>query len=341
MTFLLFYISAPVWACSMPDDYRIPTNLQLVEEADLIVLGRTGSGPEEGSEPGLDDFVLLELIEILKGPPPSEPLRVFGRTDWNGQPIPPLPSSLGEAHFSVGLGACVRVFYPENQLVVAMFVNTPEGLRQIGNSWAREIEDVESEDDIWVQAIHEYLGLISFDEASERERAIRQRQSELMLQADVASHAIALDLDRHLNHVHSDGDFVPPEYWRVIDHPEGIVATVTAGENRAALTCSLGNNNVEMMTLLGDETTRVALLVGGQSYVFTDLEQSMERVGFGEPEETPVLRGTLDISDDLLDILSTSTGMAGVTVDDLSIMAPAGDTMLRFSRRCGVILASN
>src|SRR5687768_1387760 len=84
--------AAPALACSVADGYRIPTNFELVQEAELIVVGRIVSGPDEAT--GIEPQVLIEPVRVLKGTVPPAPLMLIGALRWNGRDIPSAPTSL-------------------------------------------------------------------------------------------------------------------------------------------------------------------------------------------------------------------------------------------------------
>ena len=60
---------AAVQACTLADDYRVPTNLKLAGQSELILRGRV-IGEVEGDR-ARDSTVLVEPIETLKGSMPS------------------------------------------------------------------------------------------------------------------------------------------------------------------------------------------------------------------------------------------------------------------------------
>src|SRR5690606_34099903 len=85
MRLLLAVIAMVLWpfqafACSRAEgeEFDTPSNFELVQQADLIVLGRIAS-PSRASGP--IDSLLLEPVEVLKGELPDEPLIVGGMTD--------------------------------------------------------------------------------------------------------------------------------------------------------------------------------------------------------------------------------------------------------------------
>ena len=67
----LLACASPALACSVVPGYRIPTNLELVADADLIVLGRVVAGDEAAQEHL--GRLRVDPIEALKGAMPGGP----------------------------------------------------------------------------------------------------------------------------------------------------------------------------------------------------------------------------------------------------------------------------
>ena len=59
------------YACSVAAGYRVPTNMELVERADLILLGTVTAGD---SDDGGQQMIAIEPVEALKGAMPSAPI---------------------------------------------------------------------------------------------------------------------------------------------------------------------------------------------------------------------------------------------------------------------------
>ena len=64
-------LASPAMACSVTPDYRVPTNLELAEGAELVLLGRVvGEAKADGGGPW-DSALLIEPIEAIKGETPE------------------------------------------------------------------------------------------------------------------------------------------------------------------------------------------------------------------------------------------------------------------------------
>ncbi len=68
--------ASPAMACSVVKGYRIPTNFQLIQQADLVVLARVGKMMGKPDPIRDNPNLKLEPIRAIKGELPAEPLLV-------------------------------------------------------------------------------------------------------------------------------------------------------------------------------------------------------------------------------------------------------------------------
>ena len=185
-------------ACSLnEDEYRPPTNIELIERADLVVLGRVyDTGPAEAA---YSNKIELTPIRTLKGRVP-EKLILYGIVrDRQGKPIPPEPTRLDRVHSSSTWGSCDRQAYAPGTLVIATFTKRAEGFIQMVYPFARNVEDVEGPDALWVRAAALYAQIISEKPASERRQAFQNERERLLAQSsDPDAQAIAQDIASYL-----------------------------------------------------------------------------------------------------------------------------------------------
>jgi len=190
-------------ACEAVRGYRIPTNIELVQDADVIVLARVVSGPAPSaaigvpwSDPGQ---VVLDPVETLKGSQAGQTLRLFGVTvERNGQPVKPAPTPLTEAHPSASEGGCVRQKYAIGTLVVAMFKQSRQGLKELAFPFARQTEDVSGPDATWVRAVRYYVAASQGSRSAQR-RAFARLKVKLAADGDRKDGEIAEDVGRYLS----------------------------------------------------------------------------------------------------------------------------------------------
>lgn len=157
-------LSGPALACSPVSGYRTPTNVEVVQEADLVVLARVEGERQVGPD-RFDRVVVLKPIRALKGALPSE--LIVGGTIWErtgpmgsnkpDRPFAPMPTPLNRPHPTTLWGACLRQGYAQDALVLGAFKKDGEGYLQLGYAFARVVEDVEGLDGLWVRAAETYV----------------------------------------------------------------------------------------------------------------------------------------------------------------------------------------
>ena len=208
---LLAGLTAEGYACETVRTYRVPTNFELVEQADLIVLARVlpSEPPRAKEKPRIawseTPRITLSPEAILKGTLPAQPLMVSGTTHWHfsKQPVVPLPTPLGRPHPSSNEGSCTRTAYPVGGLIVAMFKNGPKGSVQLDHPFARQIEDVEGPDAVWVRAVKLYVELSKIPAGPRRAKAVLRKARRLEGNfSDPGGQQIGLDLKIYLSQTH-------------------------------------------------------------------------------------------------------------------------------------------
>src|SRR5689334_16024883 len=112
-------LAVPASACSVVEGYHIPTNIELIDKADLVVLAEVVGGPDTlddiDPEKVFEPLVVLKPIRAIKGEAPSE-LKVWGYFELKGQRFPAAPTALDTPHPTTMMGACVRQGYTMNTL---------------------------------------------------------------------------------------------------------------------------------------------------------------------------------------------------------------------------------
>jgi hypothetical protein len=329
--------SASAAACSAAEGYRIPTNFELVEKAELIVLARIiGTMPSDGATDPADSYVLIEPIKVLKGDAPAGPLKLFGQTDWNGNPIPSMPTVLRSSHFSAGLGACIRVFYPTQGLVLAMFERGPEGLMQVSDAWARAVEDVEAEDGLWVRAVEEYLAVQRSAANGNMREAVEARRRQLLDRRDVAGQAMASDLGDHLRVTSGQPLGQPSPRWVQIDMPLVSSAVIPPREKGSKLggflLCEKGKRRVQVHLAGVTRAAGLTLALGERRF-------QVEQVGPRKMGDMSTVGGYLPLTPELIEAMASETGESGIeAAGGVAVRAPPLDTLQKLALRCRALL---
>ena len=189
-------------ACSVASGYRVPTTLELAEEADAIVVaqpGQPGIWPE--GEPELQ-FV---AITMLKGPAARTVgdsrivARAPGMLGTKVRPATPSdPTELARANPEAFAGGCTRFTFHPKKSVVLFLKREGEEYRVMSYPFARTAEDTEFPDSRWLKAVREYVAIAALPPAMRRAR-MEARRDLLKARGDADSRAIAADIDRELN----------------------------------------------------------------------------------------------------------------------------------------------
>jgi len=339
---LLF--SVPAGACSVKEDHKIPTNFELVQKAEVIVLARvkevppsSKAGDPNGAQPGL---VTLEPIRFLKGSAPSEDLGLIGweaPKNWSGLST---PTTLAQSHFSAGLGACIRQFYAPGELVVAMFENDPKmaeytgrKLNQIASPWARAVETVDAPDDVWVNAVEMFLSLQK-GPGGELNNRIQAKLDELSKQETPQAEAISSELQYFLTRTEPKG------IWTSVALPTGTIAGVH-GQPGIGLQCLEGTGPT---VVIDGSSGDVKIEAGDASFNTTraqptPVEAAMLNVQplTAKPDEKPPERSLYRISEPakLLQAFRTYGGKVKIQKNG-SVVAEGAplDALLRWSTLC-------
>lgn len=188
-------------ACSPVVGYRIPTNYELVEQADLVFIGRTTSTDEDEADwrGRPSDVAQAEPLEVLKGSYHGPPLRLFGTIGVRERPIAPQVTGLDEVHRSTLAGACIRQHYARRGLVLALFNRLGDGTwRESNFTFARNVEDIgDPATSIWVEVARLYVRISNLPESERREAlvAANVRYAEV---GTVRGQRIAEDIGRAL-----------------------------------------------------------------------------------------------------------------------------------------------
>lgn len=193
----LLAASLPAAACSVVPGYRIPTNMELVESADLILLATVSEGetaPDDTTEPRIQ----LEPLAALKGEMPAGPLTMTGTIATGADALLSNPYELKEAHPQSLAGACVRYAFPRGSRVL-FFLSRQDGhWRAAGGPFSRWAEDVLSDEAPWLQVVRLYSEAASLP-AADRAAYLTARRAEYGAEGDSpVAQLIAADIDRQL-----------------------------------------------------------------------------------------------------------------------------------------------
>lgn len=190
-------VAMPAVACSVAPGYRVPTTLELAEQAEVIVLARVEGGTSVGRDE--DGKVTLASLLLLKGDTLPERFEMPGwlatsrvratRSD---------PDELARVNPDALTGGCNRYIFARGMMLVLFLTREGGVLRPLDMPFARTAEDVPSFDARWVKAVREYVAIAALPRESRKERLVARRDA-LSRSTDGDSRAIAADMTRQLS----------------------------------------------------------------------------------------------------------------------------------------------
>lgn len=193
----LFAAPLPALACSVEAGYLVPTNLELVEGADLILLGTVTPG-DSASDSLAEQTITIEPVEALKGAMPTGRITLPAMLGRTGEVELSNPYELRAPHPQSLAGGCVRYVFPRGSHVL-FFLDREDGQwREAGGPFSRSAEDVLTDDAPWLQAVRFYIEVAKLP-TEDRAAALAARRDELRaLDDDPVAQIIAADIDRQL-----------------------------------------------------------------------------------------------------------------------------------------------
>lgn len=187
----------PAAACSVAAGYRVPTNLELVAQADLILLASIEDG---ATDPRSADAMQVRIrpLAALKGTVPAGSLTLQGAMIGDGMLELSNPYDLERPHPQSMAGACTRYAFARGSRVLFF-------LKADGGDWvpsappfSRWAEDVLSEDAPWVQAVRLYAEIAALPAAEQAKALAAHRDTLRARRADPVARLLAADIDRQL-----------------------------------------------------------------------------------------------------------------------------------------------
>jgi hypothetical protein len=200
LALILAAAPAAALACTPAPGYRVPTNLELAEAADAIVLGQVVGGTEDG----LDDApqIVVHPLTAYKGLIPGQDFPLHGMSLATGalaryaEPSDPL--ELEKAHPAAYSGSCVRTVFAPGATVL-FFLDRREGAWvPAGGPFSRWAEDVAGEDAPWAQLARFYARLAPLPEEERKALLEAERDALLARTDDQVAQVMGGDIDRQL-----------------------------------------------------------------------------------------------------------------------------------------------
>ena len=185
----------PAIACSVAPGYRVPTNMELVVGADLILLATVTKGdltPDSIPE----QRIAVEPIAAIKGAMPDATLAMPGWIASGNEALLSNPYDLKDAHPQSLAGACNRISFPRGSRVLFFLKWQGDHWRAAGGPFSRWAEDVLTDDAPWLQVVRLYAEAAALP-PSDRTAYLAARRAEYRSEADdPVAQLIAADIAR-------------------------------------------------------------------------------------------------------------------------------------------------
>lgn len=182
----------PTWVCMPEPDYYWPTNFELVQMAEAIVVATAKGEVPYNSDTGVEAEVSFQVNHAFKGKPPER----FQTQAGLGEPVASDPVDLSATNDEWRSGGCIRQLFALNGQYV-VFMSRFEGrLGQMGGLiGARINEDYFGENSLWVRVIRTYIEVQSLKTKREQIAALEGLLAEQRALAQtVETQAFAKDI---------------------------------------------------------------------------------------------------------------------------------------------------
>ncbi len=173
------------WGCSLVDGALLPTNFELVQTSDAIVLAQATEETRRGS--GSFTGVRFTIVEMLRGSYPEKVLALAGGLPFAGASP---EDDFSRARPGAFAGSCTAFDYRIGHLYV-LFLERHDAKWDLHRvAFSRVNEEVASADSPWVSAVREYSRIADLGDYERRKQA-------LIALSHRASPPLARDIERH------------------------------------------------------------------------------------------------------------------------------------------------
>ena len=199
-------VAVPAAACTPAPGYRVPTNLELAEAANLILLGEVvraapGREGDEEADP-VAPGIVVQPVAALKGLAPTGDLVLRGMALADprrpAEAVPSEPLEFAEAHPQSFTGACVRRVFPQGARVLFFLAREEGQWVPAGGPFSRWAEDVGGREAPWAQLATLYAHASQLP-PGERTALLQDQIEALQARQDSqVALAMATDVERQL-----------------------------------------------------------------------------------------------------------------------------------------------
>jgi hypothetical protein len=203
-------LGAPVAAlgCSPAQGYVRPSNYELVQIADVIVVATPIGVRDTEKEAYFDHKVVFRVVQTLKGEVEGE-IEVVGLT--LGRTRPSDAHEILSAHPEAYMGACNRRTMAKGAAYVLFLSKTAAGYTPLGYPFSRVNEDYAGEDSPWVRTVRTYLRLQNSEAPMAQLSTLEGLRAEIQAKTSPSrdEQALATDIEMHLG---SPSPWKPTEF---------------------------------------------------------------------------------------------------------------------------------
>lgn len=192
----------PAAACSPAPGYRMPSNLELVAEADAILLGKVVAGELDPDGDPFASTITIRPLAAINGPLPEGDVTLAGmmlsRDAGSEFAMLSNPTEFARAHPVSYLGGCIRYVFPLGTTALFFLERRDGAWAPADGVFVRWAEDVTGPDAPWVELVRLYLAALDRPEA-ERSAWLEARREALRARADdPVAQLMAADIGRQL-----------------------------------------------------------------------------------------------------------------------------------------------
>lgn len=193
-------MATPALACSVSSEYRVPTNLELAAEAEVILVGQVIDGVPMGEAAPHRAFIRVAPVAVLKGALSDDPLVLEGLSLAEERyAVLSNPYELAEAHPVTYVGACIRYAFPVGTQALFFLKRHEDGRwGPAGGPFSRWAEDVLDREGPWPVLTALYVRAAALPPAERKALLEAERDRLLDKPNDPVARLMAADIARQL-----------------------------------------------------------------------------------------------------------------------------------------------
>lgn len=192
-------VATPVSACTVPHGYRVPTNLELAERADTILIGTVEREEVILAHPSSVSKIVVRPTLLLKGPELPAQIELHGSMGaGRRRATRSNPRELHAVNPDAMAGACVRYLFEPGMKLVLFFERHEGQLHFAFYPFARVSEDIPSDAAPWVRAVRIYVEIAALPPSERRAALMARRDALRAAKGDPDAELLATDIDRVL-----------------------------------------------------------------------------------------------------------------------------------------------